>query len=221
MKILGLILTLALTSTVGLSACGGGGGAGAEGECKVDGDCAPGEVCEASECVPAPPECEVDGDCGVLEICTDNECVAVECKVDSDCVLGLCQAHACVEQCIGEQDQMLQCENDMWQSTQACLSCSLSGASCPTGVIPRQTSITECLNISLGLSFECATCYDGLGVCAISCTGDCFPSGGGDPESCKCRDCLDLFCDEAFEACALFSLMDGVPACPGAPECTP
>jgi hypothetical protein len=219
MKILGLILTLALTSTFGVSACGGGGAVD-EGECKVDGDCARDEVCEANECVPAPLECEVDADCAVLEICTDNECVPVECKEDSDCELGACVVNVCVVSCIGDHDQTVQCENDMWLMTRSCLACIQRGASCPTGVVPRRTPIAECLNIALTLSFECGTCYQGLGVCSTGCNSACFASAAGDPNSCECWDCLNTACGEAFEACALFSLTDGVPACPGPPECT-
>ena len=219
MKTLGLILILTLTSPFGLSACGGGGAAPPENECEADGDCPRGEVCEANECVPAPPECVSDADCAALEICTDNECVAVECKVDADCALGLCTANVCVDSCIGDHDQTVQCENDMWLNTRNCLDCVQFGASCPAGVVPRETSIAECLNIAIELSFECGGCYQGLGVCSISCTGQCFQSH--DPNSCECWDCVNAACAEAFEACALFSLMDGVPACPGPLwECT-
>jgi hypothetical protein len=223
MKILGLILTLALTSTFGLSACGGDTAA-PENECEADGDCPRGEVCEANECVPAPPECEVDADCGALEICTDNECVAVECKVDADCELGLCADFVCVDSCIGDHDQTVQCENDMWLNTRNCLDCVQFGASCPPGAFgPRITPIRECLNIALTLSFECGGCYEALGVCSVSCTGQCFPQSSGDPDSCECWDCLNTTCGDAFEECALFSLMDGVPACPGPlwEGCTP
>jgi hypothetical protein len=215
------MLTLALISTFWLSACGGGGSAGTQGDCTVDADCQLGEVCEANECVPAPLECEVDGDCGVLEICTDNECVAVECKEDGDCELGACVAFVCVDSCIGAHDQSVQCDNDMWRMTRACFVCIESGASCPPGVVPRQTPIAECLNIALTLSFECGTCYEELGICSVGCATKCFASSGGNADSCECWDCVSTACDEAFEACALFSLMDGVPACPGAPECTP
>ncbi|MBW1906386.1 MAG: hypothetical protein JRD92_09340 [Deltaproteobacteria bacterium] len=220
MKTLGLILTLALTSTFGLSACGGGDAAVPEPECEADGDCPRGEVCEANECIPAALECEGDGDCAALEICTNNECETVECKADADCSTGVCQGFVCVDSCIGDHDQTVQCENDMWLATRRCLACLQFGDSCPTGVVPRETSITECLNISIGLSFECGGCYEALGVCSISCTGQCFQAN--DPESCECWDCVNTACSETFEACALFSLMDGVPSCPPGPlwECT-
>jgi hypothetical protein len=226
MKILGLILTLALTSTLGLSACGGG--AAVEPECEADGDCPRDEVCEANECVPAPPECEVDADCGALEICTDNECEPVECKEDTDCELGLCADFVCVDSCIGDHDQTVQCENDMWQMTRACLACVSSGASCPPGVVPRKDSIAECLNIALTLSFECGTCYQAFGVCVLGCSTNCLQAN--DPESCECWDCLQEVptvgedpksCVEIFDECALFSMMDGVPACAAPRECTP
>jgi len=216
MKTLGLILTLALTSTFGLSACGGGGAA-PEAECEVDADCPRGEVCEANACVPDPLECEVDADCDVLEICTDNECVAVECKVDADCVVGTCAANVCVDSCLGSHDQEVQCTNDMWQMTQDCRECVIFGAKCPPGVVPRQTSITECLNIALGLSFECGSCYEQFGICATSCTGQCFLAN--DPNSCECWDCLDAACSDAFEECAQFSLKDGPPDCAAPREC--
>jgi hypothetical protein len=217
MKTLGLILTLALTSTFGLSACGGG--AAVEPECQVDGDCPRGEVCEANACIPAPLECEGDGDCAALEICRNNECETVECKTDAHCTTGVCEGFVCVDSCIGDHDQTVQCENDMWLATRNCLDCVRFGASCPTNVVPRETSITECLIISLGLSFECGGCYDALGVCSISCSTRCF--GANDPESCECWDCLDAACGAEFEECARFNLQDGVPACAAPRECTP
>jgi hypothetical protein len=210
-------LTLALISIFGLSACGGGDTPVEEG-CQGDSDCPRGEVCEAGECVPAPFDCQVDADCEVLEICTDNECVAVECKADSDCVVGTCEAFICVDSCIGSHDQEVQCSNDMWQLTQNCLDCVISGARCPLGVVPRQTAIAECLNIAIGLSFECGLCYQTFGACSTGCGTKCF----GDPakaESCECWDCLDAACGAEFEACARFNLQDGVPACAAPREC--
>jgi len=220
MKILNYALILAF-AIAACSSSGAGDGADDEGECTVDGDCALGEVCEANACVPAPLECEADDDCGDLEICTDNECVTVECKVDGDCALGTCEANSCVDSCIGDHDQTVQCENDMWAAVRVCLACIQFGASCPDGVVPGQTPIAECLNVALGLSFECGTCYQDLGVCSITCSTRCSESNGQDPDSCECWDCLDAVCGEAFEACALFNLADGVPACSGPRECTP
>jgi hypothetical protein len=229
MKTLGLILTLALTSTFGLSACSGA--APPENECEADGDCPRGEVCEANECVPAPPECVSDADCAALEICTDDVCVAVECKVDADCELGLCAGFVCVDSCIGNHDLTVQCDNDMWLNTQNCLSCVLFGSRCPEGASgPRKTPIEECLNIALTLSFECGGCYKEFADCSTGCSCSMSSVGGGDPNSCKCWDCLKKermgddtrSCVEIFDECAHFNMMDGVPDCAAAPrECEP
>jgi Cys-rich repeat protein len=220
-----LILTLALISIFGLSACGGGDTPVEEG-CQGDSDCPRGEVCEAAECVPAPLECEVDAECAVLEICTDNECVVVECKADSDCPAGTCAANVCVDSCLGNHDQEVQCTNDMWQLTQDCLDCISNGANCPAGAVPKQTPIAECLNIALGLSFECGSCYEDFGVCALGCSTKCFQAN--DPESCECWDCLQEVptvgedpksCVEIFDDCAQFGMMDGPPNCAAPREC--
>lgn len=127
-----------------------------------------------------------------------------------------------VDACLGARDQTIQCENDVLTTLTACTFCAQMDASCPPGVTPGETSLAECLNIALGLSFECATCYSELAICsASSCSTRCDIRFGGDAGSCVCFDCLDTNCDDSFETCAQFSLLSGVPACPGAPECTP
>ena len=126
-----------------------------------------------------------------------------------------------LDACIGDHDQAIQCDNDMSAAMWGCYGCRLIGAPCPDGVQPRQTPIAECLNVALGLSFDCGTCYQAYSVCLIdACTVECNPHLTGDPESCRCVNCGLENCDDEFEACAKYRMSDGVPDCPGAPACT-
>ena len=89
-----------MTLLVTLSACGEETGSDEAESCQLNSDCSSDERCEAGRCVSEQSQAECDGgDCGCLrdeqcptesfcELAT-GRCQLVECKVNSDCEVGL------------------------------------------------------------------------------------------------------------------------------------
>ena len=64
-------------------------------ECATDANCKEGFSCQANKCAPKPPECTTDAACGTGRICEAGKCAEAQCKDDSACGGGKCQAGRC------------------------------------------------------------------------------------------------------------------------------
>ncbi|HRE88126.1 MAG TPA: hypothetical protein PK095_03215 [Myxococcota bacterium] len=167
--------------------------------------------------------CAYFGNCcadhaGVCEATCDPACAgSATCDATCSGTCGTCPGSqtcsatgVCVElgpesgSCRGPSDLAAFAAKDPWATLWACASqCGGQGAAC----------LVDCIQPSMGLSAECAGCFDPLGVCLVlSCSEECWGAQGG------CYGCGRAQCESEFRTCSglPFSLLSHcTPQCDG------
>ncbi|MDF1561412.1 MAG: matrixin family metalloprotease [Deltaproteobacteria bacterium] len=178
--------------------------------CSTAADCAPDEVCQNSQCVPAP--CLDNTDCEAPLICntTTGDCVPPPCSSDADCTAG----YTCVGNICQRSATCLICEtcteNIDCGASGMCVSFGAGGVctqtcgqtSCPGNSTCFEVPDTQgqtfylCLNDDAGTNGPCPASY----VCDDPCAGVvCNPGESCNPATSQCEAAS---CDGLGNDCA-------------------